>query len=101
MEAVVMANEEKELFKFVNDPKYREKVINKIHKDMDREYDRRVKNVEAEKKKLYKARTNEVIRITNSRWESFAGGKLEVNRTEGKIRINGTECFFQVLKVLN
>ena len=49
-----MANEEKELFKFVNDPKYREKVINKIHKDMDREYDRRVKNVEAEKKKLCK-----------------------------------------------
>lgn len=93
-----MANEEKELFKFVNDPKYREKVINKIHKDMDREYDRRVKNVEAEKKKLCKARTNEVIRITNSRWESFAGGKLEVNRTEGKIRINGTECLFSSIK---
>lgn len=28
-----MSNEEKELFKFVNNPKYREKVIARIHKE--------------------------------------------------------------------
>jgi len=33
-----MANEEKELYKFVNDPKYRSKVIAKIHKNSDNAY---------------------------------------------------------------
>ena len=35
-----MANEEKELYKFVNDPKYRSKVIAKIHKNSDNAYNK-------------------------------------------------------------
>ena len=33
-----MANEERELYKFVNDSKYRDKVIAKIHKNDDNAY---------------------------------------------------------------
>ena len=47
-----MVNEEKELFKFVNNPKYRAKVIDRIHKERDREHEKKVKTVEKELKKL-------------------------------------------------
>ena len=40
-----MANEEKELYKFVNNPQYREKVIAKIHKNDDNEYNNRIKQL--------------------------------------------------------
>lgn len=93
-----MANTDKELFKFVNDPKYREKVINRIHKEEDHEYAKRVKTVKNERDKIIKARNNEIKRIENSRWEKYADGKLEVNRTEGKAKINGTECLFSSIK---
>ncbi|MDY5180486.1 hypothetical protein [Butyribacter sp.] len=93
-----MANTDKELFKFVNDPKYREKVINRIHKEEDHEYAKRVKTVKNERDKIIKARNDEIKRIENSRWEKYADGKLEVNRTEGKAKINGTECLFSSIK---
>ena len=44
-----MANEEKELYKFVNDPKYRSKVIAKIHKNSDNAYNKRIKKIEHER----------------------------------------------------
>ena len=93
-----MAKEEKELFKFVNDPKYRDKVIARIHREKDNEYNRRIKQVEAERDKLAKIRVNEITRISNSRWEKMFGGKLFVNRTEGKIRINHTETLFSSIQ---
>lgn len=89
-----MANEEKELFKFLNNPKYREKVIAGIHKGKDNEYNRRIKKIESERNQLVKNRVNEISRISNARWEKLCGGKLFVNRTEGKIRINDTEHLF-------
>lgn len=36
-----MVNEEKELFKFVNNSKYRTKVIDRIHKEKDCEYEKK------------------------------------------------------------
>ena len=44
-----MANEERELYKFVNDPKYRDKVIAKIHKNDDNAYNKRIKQIEKER----------------------------------------------------
>lgn len=93
-----MANEEKELYKFVNNPKYREKIITKIHNDADYEYEKNVKRIESERNKLSKARTNEISRIANSRWVDICGRKLQVNRTEGKIRINGSQCLFSSIR---
>lgn len=93
-----MANEEKELFKFVNDPRYREKVIARIHKEKDNEYNRRIKQIESERDRLSKNRINEITRISNARWEKYFGGKLLVNRTEGKIRINNAENLFSSIQ---
>lgn len=93
-----MANEEKELFKFVNDAKYRKRVIARIHKEKDNEYNRRIKQIESENKKLTKSRLNEITRISNARWEKNFGGKLSINRTEGKIRINNTEHLFSSIQ---
>ena len=93
-----MVNEEKELFKFVNNPKYRTKVIDRIHKEKDCEYEKKVKTVEKERDKLIRERTDEITKIANARWEKVASGKLEINRTEGKARINGSECLFSSIR---
>lgn len=93
-----MANEEKELFKFVNNPKYRDKVIARMHKEKDNEYNRRIKQIESEMNKLVKSRVNEISRISNARWEKYFGGKLFINRTEGKIRINNAENLFSSIQ---
>lgn len=93
-----MANEEKELYKFVNDPKYRSKVIAKIHKNSDNAYNKRIKKIEHERDALSKKRTRKITRIANDRWESLAGGSIGVNRTEGKIQINNTTVLFSSIR---
>ena len=50
-----MANEERELYKFVNDSKYRDKVIAKIHKNDDNAYNKRIKQIEKERDVLSKS----------------------------------------------
>lgn len=89
-----MANEIKELTKFCNDPKYREKVIARVHKDMDKEYNQRIKSIEAQKKSLIVSRENEISRISKNRWESYAKDKFKVNRTEGIISVNNSNYLF-------
>lgn len=86
-----MANQEKELQRFVNEPKYREKVLKKIHRDQDSQYDKRIRTLCSEKDKLISSRSKEIKRITSARWESVVDGKLLVNATEGKVRINESE----------
>ena len=93
-----MANEEKELYKFVNDPKYRSKVIAKIHKNSDNAYNKRIKKIEHERDALSKKRTREITLIANDRWESLAGGSIGVNQTEGKIQINNTTVLFSSIR---
>lgn len=93
-----MANEEKELYKFVNDPKYRDKVIAKVHKNEDNAYNKRIKQIEKERDNFSKSRTNEIARIANARWEKLAGGKILVNRTEGKIQLNGVTAAFSSIQ---
>ena len=58
-----MANEERELYKFVNDPKYRDKVIAKIHKNDDNAYNKRIKQIEKERDVLSKSRTKKLLEL--------------------------------------
>ena len=95
-----IANEEKELYKFVNDPKYRSKVIAKVHKNSDNAYNKRIKKIEHERDALSKKRTREITRIANDRWESLTGGSIGVNRIEGKIQINNTTPKWVVIIIL-
>lgn len=96
-----MANEEKELHKFVYNPKYREKVIARVHKERDKQYNKGVKRVKSERDKLVKSRSKEISRISNSRWEISCGGKLWVNRTEERFESIMRNICFQVYKVRN
>ena len=61
-----MANEERELEKFVNDPRYREKVMERVRRDADRDREKQIKELESECTKLSKIRTNEIKKITNN-----------------------------------
>lgn len=84
----------KELYKFQNNPKYRKKVINKIHKEQDNEYNKKISQLKVERDKLMRTRIQEINRIANSRWTMVANGRLMINYTEGKIRINQNEALF-------
>lgn len=58
-----MANEERELYKFVNDSKYRDKVIAKIHKNDDNAYNKRIKQIEKERDVLSKAGRKKLLEL--------------------------------------
>jgi len=85
---------EKELYRFVNEPKYRDKVIASIHKEQDKCYEKKIKMLRKEKERLVFSRIQEIDRVKQLRWENIAGGKLLVNRTEGKVKINQTDILF-------
>lgn len=89
-----MANTEKELSRFMNDPKYREKMIVRIRVDQDKQYNQRVQKAKLEVSELKRKRETEIARIKDSRWEKLVGGKLKINHTEGKILFNHTEVPF-------
>lgn len=91
-------NPEKELTKFVNDAKYREKVIANLHKNMDRAYENKIKVIRKQGEQLSQARVNEIQRISNARWQSYAYGKVLVNETEGRINVNGSDFYFTSIK---
>ena len=93
-----MKRDEKILRKFVIDPKYRKRVIENIHREEDYQYERRIKILRSEKEKLIKKRAKEITRVSEARWESVAGGKLLVNITEGKVKINQGEFLFSDIK---
>lgn len=87
----------KELIKFLNNPKYREKVIERIHKDADKAYNKRIKEIEVQKNRQIKERNAELVRLEKSRWQDI-GGNVFVNKTEGKVRINNSEVLFSDIK---
>lgn len=93
-----MGKEDKELSRFILEPKYREKVISKIRKKEDKQYKNNIKLIESEKQKLLKLKQKEISRIEDSRWEVLAGGQLKINRAEGKIKVNDSEVLFSSIQ---
>ncbi len=87
----------KELTKFLSDPKYRKRVVERIHKDEDKAYNKRIKEIEDQKNRQIKERTAELVRLEKSRWQDI-GGNVFVNKTEGKVRINNSEVLFSDIK---
>ena len=63
---------EKELYRFVNEPKYRARIIASIHKEQDKTYEKRIKILRTEKEKLVSLRIQEIDRIKQSRWENIS-----------------------------
>lgn len=78
--------------------KYLTKVEKKIHKDRDKEYNRKVIEAENQLQQLQDSREAEIERITNERWESIGDNDFSYNMTEGKIIINDTTYLFSDIK---
>lgn len=93
-----ISKEEIDKIKFARDPVFKEKVIEKVHHDCDKEYYNSIKAYENQIKSLEKARTNEIKRIEESRWEFSVGKLLGYNLTEGKLMINNTVSLFSSIK---
>lgn len=93
-----MTKEEKELFRFVAEPKYREKMLSKSKKEEDKKYQNNVKMAQNERDRLINLRQQEISRIENSRWEVYANGNLRINFVEGCITLNGNKVLFSSVK---
>ena len=93
-----MTYNEKELYRFVNEPTYRKKVIADIRSEQDSQYEKRLKTLISEKENLISSRAKEIDRLSKTRWESVASGKLLVNTAEGKVKFNQTEFLFSDIK---
>lgn len=78
--------------------KYLVKVENKVHKDQDREYNKKVKDAQNKLQQLQNSREKEIQRITSERWESIGNNALSFNMTEGKIIVNGSTYLFSDIK---
>lgn len=84
--------------KFAYDPIFRQKVIDQVHRDCDREYENRIKNCEKTISSLEKARVKEIKRIEDSRWQNIIDNSIRYNMTEGKLLLNGTIIPFSSIK---
>lgn len=93
-----MTKEEKELFRFVSEPKYREKVLVKFKKEEDIQYQNSVKIAQNERDRLINLRKQEIDRIENSRWEVYANGQLRINWVEGCVIINNAKVMFSNIR---
>lgn len=93
-----MMKEEKELFRFVTEPKYREKMLAKSKKEEDKQYQNNVKMAQNERDRLINLRQQEIFRIENSRWEVYANGQLRINWTEGCVVINNNRVLFSSIR---
>lgn len=89
-----MAKDTKELFKFVHDFDYREKVLTKVQREAEKQHKIMIKMSKDYRNELVRLRQNEIDRIENSRWEVYANGKLKISNTEGIVLINGNRFLF-------
>lgn len=93
-----MTKDEKELFKFVSEPKYRMKVLSKLKKEEDKRYQNKVQSAKEERLRLVNLRQQEINNIENSRWEIYANGNLRINWVEGCVLINNNKVLFSSIK---
>ena len=93
-----VTNEEIDKIKFAYDPVFRQKVIDKVHKDCDKEYEQSVKKCANNINSLERAKNKEIKRIEESRWEKIVSKDLKYNMTEGKLLLNGTTVLFSSIK---
>lgn len=81
-----------EAYRFANDPIYREKIIDEIHKQENAAYEKRVREAEKVKEDLMKERKKELERLEDERWRME--GKIMVNEEEGIVKIHGADYRF-------
>lgn len=93
-----MKKEDRELLKFVYNPKYREKILEKNKNDADKKYQENISAAKEEKKRLFILRQRAIERIEDSRWEKYANGNLKINFVEGAVLINENKALFTSIK---
>ena len=85
--------EELDKLRFQNDPLFRQEVINKVHREEDARYKKAVNAANNKVNRLKKEYDKRYKQISDARWEKLYPNVL-VNRTEGRLIINGAECEF-------
>lgn len=94
----ILTQEDIDKIKFAYDPIFKQKVIDKVHHDCDKQYNQNIKKCVNAINSLERAKANEIKRIEESRWEKIVNKNLKYNITEGKLLLNGTQLPFSSIK---
>lgn len=84
--------------KFAYDPIYKQRVIDRVHKECDKKYQKNIQMCEKNIRSIENARDCEIKRIEASRWKSIANGILKYNYVEGVALINNNKVPFSSIK---
>lgn len=93
-----LSKEDIDKIKFQYDPIFKQKVIEKVHRDCDKEYNQKIKKCENDIKSIEKEKENEIKKIEDSRWENIVNKNLRYNMTEGKVDMNNSQFLFSSIK---
>lgn len=93
-----LSKEQIDKIKFEYDPIFHDKIVLKVHRQQDREYEQNVEKAENNVRNLEDLRLNEIEIINNERWQSVGDRNLLYNLIEGKININQTIYLFSSIK---
>lgn len=80
--------------RFEHDPVFRDKVVKRVHKKADNDYDRKIKACENKIRDLQNGRIKEIKKLAEARWESVGDEKIAFNATEGKVLVNKNVFLF-------
>lgn len=97
-EGTSFSKEEIDKIKFAFDPIFKQKVIDKVHQECDKEYQQSIAKCENAIKSLEKLKSSEMKRIEEARWENIIDKNLRYNLTEGKLLMNGSVSLFSSIK---
>lgn len=80
------------LKKYETDNKYRDSIVEKVHKNADNDYEKKIAFANRQIESLTNQRLSEIKKLEKKRW--VKEGKIFVNTEEGKVMINKLSGFF-------
>lgn len=93
-----MANPERELKKFITNPKFRERALARAHDNCDAAYRLNVHNKEVALSYAKSACERRIQTLRETRWQSLAEGRVHYSTADGLIRINNVNHYFTSIK---
>lgn len=93
-----LSKKEIDKIKFAHDPIFRQEVIDKVHRDCDKEYEQAIKKCEKKIRSLEEDRLDEIEKVEKARWEEIVDEDLQYNMTEGMLLYNDEKIPFSGIR---
>lgn len=93
-----LSKKEIDKIKFAHDPIFRQDVIDKVHRDCDKEYEQNIKKCEKKIRSLEKDKADEIEKVEKARWEEIVDDRLQYNMIEGMLLYGDAKIPFDAIR---